>query len=151
MRVRNLILLVVAAIWFVSPSGVATSQSDSAPSADSISVRLAGTRLYFDGEPSYFNYSVRVTGPNGYVGEVFSARRPPSFRLSDHGAVDDGVYRYEVTAATREVVQYSTPRSRSTNGRDATSQEPRIGIASDGSFRVVNGQIFASSEAESET
>ncbi|WP_323760976.1 hypothetical protein [Maricaulis sp.] len=151
MRVRNLITLMVAAIWLALPSGVAIPQADDVPSSASISVRLAGTRLYFEGEPSFFNYSVRVTGPNGYVGEVFSARRAPSFRLSDHGAVDDGVYRYEVTAATGDVVQHSSPHSRRANGREASAQVPRIGIASDGSFRVVNGQIFASSEAESET
>lgn len=151
MRFRDLAFLATLAFAVFAVPGFSSAQGSSNTAEADISVRMTGTRLYFEADPDYFNYTLRVTGPNEYVGEIFSARRPPSFRLGDHGSVADGIYRYEISAATREYATFATPRAPGADGRSASSQQPRVGVVTGGSFRVLNGQILVSSETESET
>lgn len=132
--------------------GGAHGQAQSVAADAGLSARYAGSRIYFDADPTYFNITVSVSGPNGYYGQVFSERRAPSIRLADFGSVVDGIYRFEMTAATQ--VYAAEPSSRAPaghNGREPTAQRPREGVSFTGSFRVQNGQVLVFDDADQET
>lgn len=106
-----------------------------------IQEEFAGSRLSFDSVSGLSNYTLRVSGPNGYFGQVYSDRTAPSFRLADHGDVEDGLYTYEITAATSVYAPRPASEMGLDNGRSAEAR-PRVGTSRSGSFRVVNGQIL---------
>jgi hypothetical protein len=112
--------------------------------------RFSGTRLNFNVESSLSNFTLRVTGPDGYHGQVFSARSAPSYRLGDYGTVADGLYYYEMTAATTQTARMATPPVAGANGRSGQARPGTIGTATSGSFRVANGQILILDSSASE-
>jgi len=127
---------------FVNPAGPAEIQ-----------VELSGTRVSVDRSTTggMSNFSMRVTGPDGYLAEVFSRRVAPSLRLTDYGSLPDGVYSYEITASTsvRER-RASTPRV-GQHGRSGTQQPGFVGTSQQGTFRMLNGQIVIADANASET
>lgn len=137
--VSRLAILAMAAGSALVFSSVGEAQS--APSAQ-MEEQFAGTRLSFAPNPDLSNFTLRVTGPDGYAGQVFSPRVVPSFRLADHGSVPDGLYTYEITAATRERVRRASPMQASANGRAPGAGTGFVGMSQSGSFRVVNGRIL---------
>ncbi|WP_417490562.1 hypothetical protein [Maricaulis sp.] len=131
-------------------SGAALAQQARIAGQGGYNEQFVGTRLSFSVDPSLSNFTLRVSGPNGYNGEVQSARVAPTFRLGDFGSVPDGLYTYEMTAATNERQVLATPPVAGANGRDGRQQVARIGTSMTGSFRVVNGQILQLDPAASE-
>lgn len=149
--VRSLsVAILLACPAVVMTSTPAHSQSAAVASNDGLSARFAGGRIYFESNPAYFNFTVSVSGPDGYFGQVFSERRAPSFRLSDHGSVEDGLYRFEITAATQELNRQASREPAGYNGRDSRNTQARVGVSFAGSFRVENGQVRVY-DAEQET
>ncbi|RKQ94142.1 hypothetical protein [Maricaulis maris] len=144
-------IVVMLSLAFAVPVGGAAAQGLSAASDVGLSARFAGSRIYFDADPTYFNITVSVSGPDGYHGQVFSERRAPSFRLADFGEVADGVYRFEVTAATQAFARQAVREPSGYNGRDSTAQRPREGVSFSGNFRVENGQVLVFDNADQET
>jgi hypothetical protein len=112
--------------------------------------RFSGSRLNFNVESSLSNFTLRVSGPDGYHGQVFSARSAPSLRLGDYGNVPDGLYYYEMTAATTQQVRSATAPVAGADGRPAHARPGNIGTATSGSFRVANGQILILDSSASE-
>lgn len=130
-------------------SGLAQAQSTARDYR--VQEHAAGTRLRFDADPDLSNFTLSVSGPNGYAGTVSSARVPPSFRLADHGDVVDGVYSFEMTAATQERRRDASPQQAAYNGRDPRSGTTAyLGYTYSGAFRVVNGRIMEFDQAEQE-
>lgn len=144
-------ILLAASLSLTAPVSTIYAQGLSAMSENGLAARFSGGRIYFDSNPTYFNFSVSVSGPSGYYGRVYSERRAPSFRLADFGDVEDGVYTFEITAATQEVMRQSSREPAGYNGRDASAGQPRVGVSFSGSFRVENGEIRIFDESEQET
>src|SRR5687767_6503179 len=66
--------------------------------------RLAGTQIGFDPGASYSNYTLSVTGPNGFHASASSNTGTPAVDLRRFGRFDDGNYNYNLTASTDEKV-----------------------------------------------
>ena len=134
-------------------SVLAVSAFVSAPAvADDVRVELSGTRVSLDQSTArgLSNFTLRVSGPDGYIAEVFSRSAAPSLRLTDFGQLPDGRYVYELTAATQQT-QRQVGRLRSgENGRSGVAQAPRVGMQQDGYFVVQNGRIVQFDPTETE-
>lgn len=148
---RRFQIVLAAVSTAVMLASTVAAQAASTANDDGLSYRFSGTRIFFDANSDLFNFSVRVTGPNEYVGQVFSQRRPPSFRLGDHGDIADGVYQFEISAASRQSRRQVSAAMMRSNGRDNSNQQAFDGTQTAGSFRVVNGQILVMDETEGET
>lgn len=59
--------------------------------------------LWFENWINLSNATLKVTAPNGKVTELFTASGTPVFKLASRDAMD-GIYRYEMFAATDEKV-----------------------------------------------
>lgn len=130
-----------AAVLAVSGQSYAQTNPILAPTAEpAISEAFSGGRLFFEAPSDFSNYTLRVSGPNGYFGQVFSERSVPSLRLADHGTLEDGLYTYEITASTGEIAPRPASDLGLNNGRSAEAR-PTLGMSQSGSFRVANGQV----------
>ena len=130
--------------------GTAIAQQARIPAQAGFTEQFIGSRLSFNVDPSLSNFTLRVTGPDGYHGETRSARVAPTFRLADYGSVPDGLYSYEMTAATAQRQVLATPAVAGADGRSGRAQPGLVGTSMNGSFRVVNGQIVQMDPAASE-
>ena len=104
--------------------------------------------LAFDLKGPYANVTLTVAGPGDFYARAFARRGVPSLRLRDFGPVDDGLYSYELTAASDEFLR---ARRGLDDGRDRDAPRLRRGISATGSFLVVRGQIVASRRAWEES
>ncbi len=87
------------------------------------------------------NVVLTVTGPNGYSATSFSKKEVPSLALQKYGKVGNGVYRYQITAASKETTEIA---SKLNNGRGKNSKiDINKGISLSGVFQVKDGQIVA--------
>jgi|TARA_R110002073_G_scaffold34954_1_gene102900 hypothetical protein len=148
MKTLTLLTASILAAGLITATGTAQQPRLSMP--DESTEQFIGSRLSFRTDPSLSNYTLRVTGPDGYQGQVQSARVAPTFRLADFGSVPDGLYTYEMTAATTERQVLATPPVAGADGRSGRATPGLIGTSMTGSFRVVNGQILQMDPAASE-
>ena len=58
------------------------------------------TALGFNVGSGYSNFTLTVTGPNGFQASATSKDSPPSIDLRQAGARQDGAYTYRLTAST---------------------------------------------------
>jgi hypothetical protein len=101
------------------------------------------TTIGFDLKGDYSNVTLSVVGPGGFHASAFSRSGAPSIDLRRHGAVEDGTYTYQLTAATGEKVKV---RTRSDDGRaSGMAREPYKGVAMSGTFQVKDGAIVKAS------
>ena len=101
--------------------------------------RLSGTQIGFDLGASYNNYTLTVTGPNGFTASASSKAGSPAIDLRRFGAHDDGIYNYHLTASSDEKV---TVRSALDNGRDGGPTTSRLkAVSASGQFIVKGGTI----------
>lgn len=143
--------LAVLALALSVATGPVQAQNDRPERDYHIQEQAAGTRIRFDADSELSNFTLSVTGPGGYHGSVTSARVPPSFRLADHGSVVDGLYQFEITAATPERRRDASPQQAAYNGRDPRAGTTAyLGYSYSGAFRVVNGRIMEFDQAEQE-
>ena len=106
--------------------------------------RTNTSTLWFEGWGSLFNATLTVTGPEGDRTETFKGKGTPQFALRDMGDIVDGVYSYELTAATDEMVKIKNPIN---NGRgDAEKTEIPKSYQMTGSFIVSRGVIIKKEE-----
>jgi len=103
--------------------------------------QLTGGRVAFNAVPGLSNYTLRVTGPGNYSAERYSERRAPSLRLADYGDLEDGIYRWSLSAATSQIERRVGAEELARNGRTGTSANLYVGREMSGSFQVRNGQI----------
>ena len=102
--------------------------------------QLSGTTVGFVLKGSYTNATLSVSGPDGFHAQVFSKGGAVAVNLSEHGAVVDGQYSFQLTAASGVAMRAGSAAAdgRASTGR-ALSQKP--GEAS-GSFSVRGGKII---------
>lgn len=104
--------------------------------------RFAGERLVFTVSGAYTNYVLSVAGPESYYAQIQGARSAPTLRLRDHGAVPDGLYQWQLSAATNRTVPGAARTDQTSNGREPGAGTPRIGAQTSGAFRVEDGRIM---------
>lgn len=99
--------------------------------------------VWFENWQGLTNATMKVVAPNGEVISIFAESGTPVFRLQG-GEVLDGVYRYELSAATRETEKIVNPIN---NGRgDAARDEVAVSYNTTGSFIVDRGVIITPEE-----
>ena len=95
--------------------------------------------LWFENWIGLSNATLRVTGPGGTKSEIFVQQGTPVYQLPTRD-VADGVYRYELTAATEETANIVNPVN---NGRgDAGRDKESVAFTMSGHFTVSRGVII---------
>ena len=98
--------------------------------------------VWFENWSGLSNAQLIVSAPNGKVTEVFAATGTPVYEL-ERGAVQDGIYRYELKAATEEQVEIVNPVD---NGRGETATSRAKAFYMNGFFTVSRGVIITPEE-----
>lgn len=98
--------------------------------------------VWFENWTGLNNATLVVAAPNGKVTEVFAASGTPVFELS-RDQVQDGIYRYELKAATDETVEIVNPID---NGREEVASSRAKPFYMNGSFVVSRGVIITPEE-----
>lgn len=110
-------------------------------------VSLRGSEVRVKLGAGLSNATLSISGPNGFYAKTFSQSGSPSIDLIKAGGTADGVYTYEVTAATSETTENLNPMD---NGRGGIDDGTSVVSASTtGSFHASGGIIAdRSSQAE---
>jgi hypothetical protein len=107
--------------------------------------RLNETQIGFDLSGSYGNYTLTVTGPNGFQASAASKVGTPAIDLRRFGAFDDGTYHYHLTASSDDKVRVKTPLD---NGREGGPTDSMLkAVSLSGQFQVKGGTIVKASSA----
>jgi hypothetical protein len=97
------------------------------------------TALGFESGSGYTNFTLTVTGPNGFHASATSKDAAPSIDLRRAGARDDGVYNYQLTASTDEKVPVRTALD---NGRSGAASDSILkGVSTSGQVQLKDGVI----------
>jgi len=101
--------------------------------------RLSETQIGFDLGGSYGNYTLTVTGPNGFHAIASSKTGTPAIDLRRIGAFDDGMYNYQLTASSDDKIAVRTALD---DGREGGPTRSMLkGVAMSGHFEVKGGTI----------
>lgn len=95
--------------------------------------------VWFENWGNLNNATLKIVAPNGEMTELFASSGTPVFQLS--GAdVQDGIYTYELSAATTEQVKIVNPidNGRGTAAKDSVAKS----YQTTGSFTVARGVII---------
>jgi hypothetical protein len=106
--------------------------------------RTNTSTLWFENWGALSNATLTIVDPEDGQTTVFSASGSPKFSLTDIAPVADGVYSYELTAATDEMVTIKNPIDNG-RGKAAKNQIP-IPFQMTGSFTVSRGVITVDEE-----
>lgn len=100
--------------------------------------------LWFESWGALTNATLSVVTPEGDQKQVFADRGTPVFNLRDVAPAPDGIYRYELTAATEEKVKIKNPinNGRGDNARSETNKPMQM----TGFFIVKGGAITVEKE-----
>lgn len=95
--------------------------------------------VWFENWTGLSNATLKVVAPDGEITEVFAAAGTPVFKLSSRDALD-GIYRYELSAATKERVKIVNQVD---NGRgEAQIDNQAQPFNTNGYFTVSSGVII---------
>jgi hypothetical protein len=101
--------------------------------------RFTDTSVGFDLKGTYSNVTLTISGPRDFHASAFARAGAPVIDLRRYGELEDGLYTYQLTAATAERAR---TRTRLDDGRAASAPiEPLQSAALSGTFRVQNGAI----------
>lgn len=102
--------------------------------------------VWFENWIGLSNATMVIAAPNGKVSTVFAQSGTPVFEL-ERGEVLDGVYRYELSAATEETAEIVNPID---NGRDSIASSSAVPFNLSGSFVVSRGVIISPEDIKEE-
>jgi hypothetical protein len=103
--------------------------------------KFSGTNLGFQLQNSLSNATLAVSGPDDFHASASSKTGAIALDLAKLGPVEDGVYHYQITAATPDLAKVRTSLN---NGRDrAAEMKQRKSVAMSGTFQVKDGKIVA--------
>ncbi len=86
--------------------------------------KLGGTKVGFLLKDLLGNATLTVSGPDSYHASAFSKSGALAIDLGESGRVEDGLYTYQITAATADLATVRTPLN---NGRDKEPKQQRVG------------------------
>ncbi|MGB9365357.1 MAG: hypothetical protein WCE79_05010 [Xanthobacteraceae bacterium] len=87
----------------------------------------------------YTNFTLSVSGPNGFHARASADREVPTIDLSRFGGFDDGMYNFEVTASSEEKLPVRTALDNGRDGGPTTSVLQTVSAS--GVFHVSGGTI----------
>lgn len=93
-RITALVLAFLASFTFLGSAALAAEPVE----------RTNTSALWFESWGRLSNATLKVGAPDGTQIDVFAASGTPTFHLRDLTPITDGVYRYELTAATDEML-----------------------------------------------
>lgn len=102
-------------------------------------VTLRGSEVHVKLGAGLSNATLSISGPNGFYAKAFSPSGSPSIDLIKAGGTADGVYTYEVTAATSETTENLNPMDNGRGGVDDGSSV--VSASTTGSFHASGGII----------
>tara|TARA_R110002049_G_scaffold44333_3_gene129874 strand:+ start:121195 stop:121653 length:459 start_codon:yes stop_codon:yes gene_type:complete len=103
--------------------------------------------VWFENWTGLSNASMIIASPDGKVTTIIADSGTPVFQL-EGGEVQDGIYRYELTAATKETVKIVNPID---NGRgDAQKDSQAMPYFLNGHFTVSRGVIVTPEDIKEE-
>jgi len=91
------------------------------------------------------NVTLAVSGPDGYYAQQFSKTGAPSLALAANGSLPDGLYTWEITGATSQMVKSTKSSFDNGRGENARLMVNKPNTQS-GTFRVQNGSITMPNE-----
>jgi hypothetical protein len=101
--------------------------------------KMGGTKVGFLLKDALSNATLTVSGPDSFHASAYSKSGAVAIDLGESGPVEDGVYNYQITAATAELAKVRTPLD---NGRDRAAEiTPHQSMATSGTFLVKGGAI----------
>ena len=110
---------------------------------------LSGTRVSFTLPSGYFNATLSVAGPDGRVLQASTKSGSTSIDIGGQNAMGDGVYTYQLTAATPQTKMIKADE---TSGRELPARVSmrgevaiHVGAATSGTFLVRSGRIVDTS------
>lgn len=109
--------------------------------------KLTDTQIGFDPGGTYSNYTLTVTGPNGFHASASSKSDVPAIDLRRIGTFDDGTYHYQLTASSDEKVPI---RNALDNGRKGGPDSMIRSVSTSGVFHVKGGAIMKADPAARE-
>lgn len=138
-------ILFCATVTAASLAGNASSAQETlsakaAPAGTTISVALPA---------GHYNATLSIAGPDGRVISASARQGSPVIDISGANAMGDGVYTWQLTAATPKTMQIAADTA---NGRDNVKANMRgqmtvaVGAASSGTFLVQGGRIVDTSK-----
>lgn len=135
--------LVALAAFFAMPA-----LADEVMTARSAS---AGTKVSFVLPAGYFNATLSVAGPDGRVLTASAKQGAPVIDISGQNAMGDGVYTYQITAASPKT---KAVKAGGADGRDIPASQVNmrgemsvhVPAAMSGSFLVKGGRIVDTSK-----
>jgi hypothetical protein len=127
-------------ITHVLAIGVLFGLSSVSPADDlKVEQRFTDTTVGFSLPSSNGNVTLTISGPEGYQASAQSSRGAPTIDLRQQGTPPDGLYKYQLAAATGEKTKVRTPHD---NGREGGPKgEQGKGATASGVFRVKDGKI----------
>ncbi len=103
--------------------------------------------IWFENWTGLKNGTLKITIPGGELVEVFAASGTPVFELTGREVLD-GVYRYELSAATNNEIKIVNPAN---NGRgDAARDTEAEPFYTSGAFHVARGVIVQPEQIKEE-
>ena len=101
--------------------------------------KFTDTEIVFELAGPYSNLTLTISGPNGLHASTHHRSGSPVIDLRKLGAIDDGEYLYQLTAATDEKLPVRTPLD---NGRDGAPTTSILkSVSTSGHFQVKGGTI----------
>ena len=108
--------------------------------------KLSDTVLGFETAGSYSNFILTVTGPNGFHTSTTPQDVAPSIDLRRFGALDDGIYHYQLSASAGVK---SAMRSAVDDGREKRQSDVALkSVSISGTFPIKGGMIVKPSSAK---
>ena len=106
--------------------------------AADVEARMQPTALSFTGGASFTNARLEIRGPDDYESEETASRGLPVFRVRG-GTMKDGVYFYNLSAATdeKQEIKRKIDNGRGDGARDYTFKP----FYMEGMFRITKGLI----------
>lgn len=116
----------------------------------------SGTKVSFVLPAGYFNATLSVAGPDGRVVSASAKQGSPVIDISGKNAMGDGVYTYQITAASPKKVAVKADGA---DGREVSASQVNmrgemsvhVGAALSGSFLVQGGRIVDTSNMKEGT
>jgi hypothetical protein len=101
--------------------------------------KFTDSEVVFDITGPYSNLTLTISGPNGLTASAHNRSGSPVIDLRKLGAIDDGDYLYQLTAATDEKLPVRTALD---NGRDGGPTTSILkSVSTSGQFQVKGGAI----------
>jgi hypothetical protein len=105
--------------------------------------QVMGSSFGFQLDPAHANATLSISGPNNFHASSYSKSGSPGIDLSQFGALADGIYNYQLTAAGPGMVAASTSLD---DGRAKPATAQSVGVAWSGTFQVKGGTIIKAAD-----